>query len=124
MLTKLFGANWKTTWSMIGATLMAALTWLSSLSYDQGPIAMVIPIEWKPWVTKIAGIATLILFAYNGIRQKDKAVTGGHIQQTVSGAVAEPGTQSLVDETVRASIRSGDDAVTPAQRAAVRNNPT
>jgi hypothetical protein len=121
MIAKIFGANWKTTASMIGATFMAGVTWLAGLSYDQGAIATVIPVQYKPLVMKLAGISTLILFAYNGFRQKDKAVTGGHVQQTVSGAVADPGTQTLVDETIRASINSGDDAVTPAQKAAVRS---
>jgi|GEM_PF-6258322 len=103
MLAKIFGANWKTTASMIGGTLMAALTWLSSVSYDQGAIAMVIPPEYKPWVAKLAGIATLILFAYNGIRQKDKAVTGGWKQQDMSGAPVKEGAQNLVDLTKQAT---------------------
>lgn len=115
---KLFGANWKTTASMIGGVLMAALTWLSTISYDQGAIAMVIPIEWKPFVAKTAGIATLLLFAWNGIRQKDKNVTGGVIQQTASGNVAAPGTQNLVDETLRATSASGEQ-LTPEQRRAI-----
>jgi hypothetical protein len=115
-------ANWKTTASMIGGTLMAALTWLSTLSYDQGQLALLIPVEWKPWVSKIAAIATLILFAYNGIRQKDKAVTGGTIQQTVNGNVAAPQTQSLVDETVKATVASGED-ISVEQSVALRATP-
>lgn len=118
-LAWLFGASWKTTVSMIGGTIMAALTWLSTVSYDQGAIAMIIPPQYKPWVSKIAGLATLILFAYNGIRQKDKSVVGGTVQQTVSGAIADSGTQTLVDHTVKASIASGDSSVTPEQKAAV-----
>lgn len=117
---KILGANWQTTVSMIGGVLMGALTWLSTLSYDQGSIAMIIPIEYKPLVTKIAGIAALILFAWNGIKQKDKNVTGGVVQQTASGAVADPGTQSLVDATVIASINSGEP-VTAEQRNAIRS---
>jgi hypothetical protein len=103
MMAKIFGANWKTTASMIGGTLMAALTWLSTLSYDQGQLALIIPVEWKPWVAKIAGVSTFILFAYNGIRQKDKAVTGGWKQQDLSGAAVEPGNQNLVDLTKAAT---------------------
>lgn len=117
---KILGANWQTTVSMIGGVLSAALTWLSTLSYDQGAIATVIPLEYKSLVMKIAGIATLILFCWNGIKQKDKHVTGGSVQQTVSGSVAEPGTQSMVDATVKASIASGDPAVTPEQKRAVQ----
>jgi hypothetical protein len=118
---KILGANWQTTVSMIGGTLGAALTFLSTVSYDQGPIAMVIPMKYKPTVALIAGIATLILFCWNGIQQKTKSVTGGVTQQTVSGAIAEPGTQSLVDQTIKASIASGDDAVTPEQKRAVQS---
>lgn len=99
---------------------MGALTWLSTLSYDQGQLALVIPVEYKPMVTKIAGIAALILFAWNGIKQKDKNVTGGIVQQTASGAVAAVGTQSLVDATVKATIAS-NEPVTPEQRKAVQS---
>lgn len=117
---KILGANWQTTVSMIGGTLSAALTWLSTVSYDNGPIAMVIPLKYKGTVTLCAGIATLILFCWNGIKQKDKTVTGGTTQQTVSGAVAEPGTQSLVDETIKATIKSGE-TVTPEQKRAIQS---
>jgi len=102
-MSKIFGASWKTTASMIGATFMAAVTWLAGLSYDQGAIATVIPVQYKPLVMKIAGIATLILFAYNGIRQKDKSVTGGWKQQDLSGATVQPGDQNLVDLTKEAT---------------------
>lgn len=115
---KLFGPNWKTTVSMVGGVIMGALTFLSTVSYDQGAIAMIIPMAYKPWVAKIAGAATLILFIYNGIKQKSKEVTGGSVQQTAAGNFAAPGTQTLVDETVKASIKSGEQ-VTPAQQAAV-----
>jgi hypothetical protein len=113
------GANWKTTVSSIGAVFFSALTFLSTVSYDQGPIAMVIPMKYKPYVGAIAGVAALILWIYNGVRQKDKDVTGGVVQQTVSGAVAAPGTQTLVDETIKATIKS-DEPVTPQQKRAVQ----
>jgi hypothetical protein len=114
---KILGANWATTVTMIGGVIGAALTFLSTVSYDQGPIALVIPTKYKPYVTYIAGSASLILFIWNGIRQKDKTVTGGSTMQTMSGAVAAAGTQTLVDETVKASIKSFE-AVTPEQRHA------
>lgn len=117
----MLGANWKTTVSMIGGVLGAGLTWLSTVSYDQGPIALIIPIEYKSTVTLWAGIATLLLWCWNGIQQKSKNVTGGTTQQTVSGAVADVGTQTMVDATVKASIASGDEAVTPEQREAIRS---
>lgn len=113
---KLLGANWKTTVSMIGATLMSALTFLATVSYDQGPIALVIPPKYKPTVTLIAGTAAMVLFFWNGIQQKSKDVTGGMVQQTASGAVADAGTQTLVDATVKATIASGE-TVTPEQKS-------
>jgi hypothetical protein len=100
---KLLGANWQTTVSMIGGTIGAALTWLSTVSYDQGAIAAVIPVKYKGTVTLIAGFATLVLFVWNGIQQKTKSVTGGSVQQTLSGNLAAPGTQNLVDITAQAS---------------------
>jgi hypothetical protein len=109
-------ANWKTSVSGIGGVVMAFIAWLSTLSYDQGGIALIIPLAYKPWVSKIAAIASLALLGWNAIRQKDKSVTGGMVQQTSSGAVADPGTQSLVDATVKASVQSGDASVTPEQR--------
>lgn len=116
-------ANWQTTVSMIGGVFMASLTWLANVSYDMGPIAMVIPVKYKGTVTLVAGVAALFLFIWNGIQQKTKSVTGGTTQQTKSGAVADAGTQSLVDATIKASIQSGDTTVTDEQKAAVRNIP-
>lgn len=118
-MAKIFGANWKTTFTAIGTALSAGLTFLSGLSYDQGPISMIVPIKYKGKITLLAGTATLILWVWNGIQQKSKDVTGGTVQQTQSGGVADAGTQTLVDETIKASIKSGDDTVTPEQKAAV-----
>lgn len=78
---------------------------------------MVIPPKYKPTVTMCAGIATLLLFCWNGVKQKDKNVTGGVVQQTASGAIADAGTRSLVDETIKATIKSGEQ-VTPEQKQA------
>lgn len=104
-MTKLLGANWKTTVSMIGGVIGAALTFLSTVSYDQGPISLVIPVKYKPTVAFIAGTATLILWVWNGLQQKDKSVTGGVIQQTADGSVASNRAQtesSSVIETKQA----------------------
>jgi hypothetical protein len=113
------GANWKTTISSMGTLFFGILTFLSTVSYDQGPIAMVIPIKFKPYVATIAGVSALGLWCWNGIRQKDKDVTGGVVQQTASGAVADPGTQTLVDETIKATIKSGEP-VSAEQKAAAQ----
>lgn len=93
------GANFKTTWSMIGGVFFAALTWLSTLSYDQGQLALLIPVEWKPYVSKISVISALLLLAYNGIRQKDKSVTGGSVQQDLTGATVPDHKAELVETT-------------------------
>lgn len=116
-------ANWQTTVSAIGTAFMTAVTFLASVSYDQGPIAMVIPVKYKSTITLLAGTAALVLWVWNGIQQKSKNVTGGTVQQTVSGAKADDRTQSLVDQTVIASIKSGDTAVTDEQKDAVKNLP-
>ena len=119
MLAKLFGANWKTSVTAIGTALFAGLTWLSSVSYDQGPIAMVVPMKYRGKVAFASGAATLLLWCWNGIAQKSKEVTGGVVQQTASGAPAEPGTQTLVDQTIKATIASGE-SVSAEQKAAAQ----
>lgn len=116
---KFLGANWRTTASAIGAGIFSLLTVLAALPLELGEIATIIPPEWKAKVVVASAAATLILRIINGAVQKDRNVTGGTTQQTVSGAVAEPGTQALVDETVIASINSGEP-VTSEQRNAVR----
>lgn len=46
----------------VSALALAALTFVSQLSYDTGsPLAVLIPYEYKAQVTALAGLATLIL---------------------------------------------------------------
>lgn len=116
---KFLGANWRTTASAIGAGITSLLTILAALPLELGEVATIIPAEWKAKVVVAGAAATLILRIVNGMVQKDRSVTGGTTQQTVSGAVAEAGTQSLVDETIKATINSGEP-VTSEQRNAVR----
>ena len=99
MQAKFLGANWRTSLSSIGGTIMAVITWLSTVSYDTSPLAMVIPAQYKTKVTYITGICTVILWIVNGLNQKDKKVTGGSVAQTLDGSPAKPGTQTLVDIT-------------------------
>lgn len=113
-------ANWRTTVSGVGAALFSLLTILAALPYEAGSLANLFPVEWKPTILMVSAAAAAILKIWNSVVQKDKAVTGGTIQQTVSGAVADPGTQSLVDQTVRATIESGE-SVTPEQKAAIKS---
>jgi hypothetical protein len=57
-------SNWKATASSIGSKVLALLTVLSQISYDQGTIALVIPAQYKPTVTWIAGASALVLALY------------------------------------------------------------
>lgn len=90
LLQKLFGANYATTLTAAGAAISAAITFLSTVSYDQGPIALIVPIAYKPVVAKLAGISTLVLWVWNGYKQKSKEVAGGSIVQDQDGNVAKP----------------------------------
>lgn len=100
--------------------MFSLLTILAALPYETGGMANLFPVEWKPTILAVSAISALALRIWNSLAQKDRVVTGGLVQQTVSGAVADSGTQTLVDETVKASINSGDTEVTAEQRNAVR----
>lgn len=100
---KIFGANWTTTVSGITGIVMAFITWLSTLSYDQGPIAMIIPIQYKPYVTKIAAVAALILLGWNAIQQKSRNVTGGTTMQDAAGDRVPNSRATLVQQTIAAT---------------------
>jgi hypothetical protein len=119
-MSKILGANWQTTVSGIGTAIFSILTGLAALPYTMGDLATIIPPEYKAKVFFWSAIATAVLKVWNSIQQKSKNVTGGSVQQTVNGAVADPGTQSLVDRTVVASIQSGE-TVTPEQKQAVQH---
>ena len=99
-MSKLFGANWKTTVSGIGSAIFGLLTMLAALPYDLGSIASIIPPEWKPTLLKVGIIATLLLRVWNSMQQKDKSVTGGTTQQTADGSVADPDKVKGVSQSV------------------------
>lgn len=98
---KIFGANWKTT---VTGGLQALFTALVTGT-------LTFPSDWTN-PKQVALFALVIIGTFFGIKfataTKDKNVTGGSVQQTVSGGIAKPGTQSLVDETVKTSIQSGE----------------
>ena len=105
-MTKLIGANWKTTVSGIGSALFGLLTMLAALPYDLGNIATVIPPDWKSKIVTVGVVATLGLRVWNSLQQKDKNVTGGTTQQTADGSVASRSAQaesSSVIETTQAA---------------------
>jgi hypothetical protein len=89
-VSKFFGANWKTTLSGIGSAIFGLLTALAALPYQLGDVATIIPAEYKAKIFLWSAIATVGLRIWNSLQQKDKNVTGGSVQQTVNGAVAEP----------------------------------
>lgn len=99
-------ANWKTTFSGIGAAIFATLTVIAGLPYDLGSVATVIPPEWKAKVVIYGLFATLGLKVWNSIVQKSKEVTGGSVQQTLDGSKAPTGSQTLVDLTKEATPKT------------------
>jgi hypothetical protein len=115
-------ANFRTTLTGIGAAVFSLLTILAALPYETGALANIFPIEWKPKIFAASAIAAVILKIWNSVVMKDKAVTGGKVQQTLTGAVADPGTQTLVDETVKASIASGEHVSEEDRRAVSKGN--
>ena len=117
-ISNILGANWKTTVSGIGSAIFAILTTLSALPYTLGDVATIIPVEYKTKVFTVSAIATVLLRIWNSTQQKDKSVTGGTVQQTTNFMPVEPGKQTLVDETVKATVASGE-TVTPEQAEAV-----
>jgi hypothetical protein len=115
---KLLRANWKTTVSGIGAAICSLLTIVAALPYEAGGVADVFPVSLKPKIMMASAAAALLLKIANSLAQKDKDVTGGSVQQTLGGNLADRGTQTLVDQTVRGTIQSGE-TVTPEQKRAV-----
>lgn len=117
MMAKILGANYRTTFSNLVALIFATATGIAAAPSELD----ILPNDLYPYRGKIIVICGAIAFlsrAMNGQFQKDKNVVGGTVQQTASGAVAEAGTQTLVDQTVIASIKSGEK-VTPEQKSAV-----
>lgn len=117
-ISNVLGANWKTSVSGIGSAIFALLTAVAALPYTLGDVATIIPPEYKAKVFTISAIATVALRFWNSVQQKDKSVTGGTVQQTTNFTPVEAGKQTLVDETVKATVASGE-TVTPEQAEAV-----
>lgn len=107
----LFGANWWTSVSGLTAVLSAVI-------HGKPEVIGWIP---EPVRTVIWSISEYFFFAGLAglaIGAKAKNVTGGTVQQTASGAKADEGTQTLVDQTMIASKQSGE-VLTPEQEAAL-----
>jgi hypothetical protein len=110
-LAYLFGANWSTTASGLTTIICAII-------HDKPQIIGWIP---EPFRTVVWSLSEYIFFAGATafvIQAKAKNVTGGTVQQTVSGAKADEGTMTMVDQTLLASKASGE-ILTPEQEAAL-----
>jgi hypothetical protein len=118
-MNSLLGANWRTTISNAVALIFATATAIAAAPSELD----ILPTALYPYRDKIIAICGVIAFVarlVNGAVQKDKAVTGGSVQQTIEGNKVEPGKQSLVDATLEASPPSEKAAVV-AQREATDN---
>src|SRR5438132_981499 len=97
------GANWKTTLSGVATSISFFLTMLASLSYGiPTPLTEAMSPKVKGWIASIGIFSTTALHIWNSICQKSKNVTGGDTQQTISGDLARPDTQNLVEATKQA----------------------
>lgn len=97
------GANWKTTLGGILKELLNVLVLLSIAPYSLPEnITSIIPAKAKGWFFAICGGAKTIVAIWTWWNTKSKNVTGGDTQQTLSGDLAKPGTQNLVDATAEA----------------------
>jgi hypothetical protein len=108
----LWGANWRT--SLSGYVAIG-----SAIIHGKPQL-----IEWIPEPTRgiiwaISEYVFLGAAAAFVIRAKDKSVTGGSTQQTISGAKADAGAQTMVDQTLLATKASGEP-LTPQQEAIVK----
>lgn len=95
-MDKIFGANWWTTvtgWLTLAAGAIA-------LKPD---VISFLPDSWEPTITGIAGFITLLAGGAFAVGVKGRNVTGGNVQQTLTGATAPEGQRSLVDLTLAAT---------------------
>jgi hypothetical protein len=100
-MNKLFGANWWT-------TVWGSITTVSAAIAIKPELIAFLPDNYEPTVS---GVAVFIFVLSGGVFAhgvKSKNVTGGTVQQTASGAPAAPGTQDMVDLTVKATKESGE----------------
>jgi hypothetical protein len=112
-VVKIFGANWQT--SVSGLIVIAA-----GVIYATPDLIAFLPDSFEPTIKGVAGLIAAVSAAWFAIKAKDKNVTGGSVQQTLSGDVAKPGTQTLVDDTAKATIASGE-VVAPEILEAVKD---
>lgn len=97
------GANWRTWTSGLVETACLIVIALCALPSD----------IWSNPRVYIPSAALIIAKTVKDFVTKDKQVTGGSQMQTLSGAKADEGTQSLVDLTLKASKESGEKVPVP-----------
>lgn len=75
-LESFLGANWRTTLTGILTAITGALTGLAALPYELGDVATIIHPDAKPWLLKVSGVATIVLYILKSAMTKDGAVAG------------------------------------------------
>jgi hypothetical protein len=107
---------------------METLRWLSSLTYDLGPIALLIPPEHKPVVAQVAALATLALSLLAAWGLKGRDVTGGTVKQGHDGGVIATSNFDLGNlpeyfeyyDDAGTLVRKPTREATPAQLVAIK----
>lgn len=105
-------ANWKTT--LFGAVTMGSLFVVANPDLISAVISDAVISK------RLFSFAALISGYVAFSNAKDWNATGGTRQQTVSGALAAPGTSTLVGATVKATIAS-NEPISPEQRKAANS---
>jgi len=106
-MDKIFGANWWTTlwgWITVAAGAIAL----------KPEVIGFLPDAWEPTIVGIAGFVTVLSGGIFAAGVKSRNVTGGSVQQTLSGATAPEGKQSLVDATLAATPATDIPSSVPA----------
>jgi len=95
-MSRIFGANWKTSVSGIGDTIASILLAISLIPYTlPTELSTLLSPNLKKDLLIAALVAKTILGVWNAVQQKDKNVTGGTTQQTDDGSVAGTSSTSV-----------------------------
>lgn len=70
-LARIFGPNWRTTLSGVGAAFFGLLSILAVAPYQLGELATFIPPEWKARVLVVSAVSAFILRLWNANVAKD-----------------------------------------------------
>lgn len=75
-LEQWIGANWRSTISGIGSSVLWALSMLALMPYDFGAVADFFPPQAKKWVALTGAASGFALKVVNSLVTKDSKVTG------------------------------------------------